>query len=50
MKLILFKIIAKTNKLLIPSLTKSGLDPIKASKIQLVIIGWRYYITKNSLD
>tara|TARA_B100000780_G_scaffold188098_1_gene132173 strand:+ start:1679 stop:1828 length:150 start_codon:yes stop_codon:yes gene_type:complete len=47
---ILFKIIAKANKLLIPSLTKSGLDPIKASKIQLVIIGWRYYITKNSLD
>ncbi len=46
---ILFKIIAKINKLIIPSMTKRGLDPVKANKLQLTIIGWRYYITKNSL-
>ena len=46
---ILFKIIAKINKLIIPSMTKRGLDPVKANKLQLAIIGWRYYITKNSL-
>jgi len=46
----IFKIIAHLNKLLLPSMTKRRLDPIKASKIQLLLIGWRYYITKNSLD
>ena len=47
---VLFKIIAKINKLILPSMTKRGLNPINASKIQLAVIGWRYYITKNSLD
>tara|TARA_B100001250_G_scaffold215462_1_gene184879 strand:- start:446 stop:595 length:150 start_codon:yes stop_codon:yes gene_type:complete len=46
----IFKIIAHLNKLLLPSMTKRRLDPIKASKTQLLLIGWRYYITKNSLD
>ncbi|MBT6169164.1 MAG: SsrA-binding protein [Flavobacteriaceae bacterium] len=46
----LFKILAYLNKLILPSMTKRRLDPIKASKIQLLLIGWRYYITKNSLD
>ena len=46
---ILFKIVAKINKLIIPSMTKKGLDPVKANKLKLAIIGWRYYITKNSL-
>ena len=47
---IVFKLLAKLNKILLPSLTKKGLDPIKASKFQLLIIGWRYFVTKNSLD
>ena len=47
---IIFKILAKINKILLPSMTKKGVDPIKASKLQFFIIGWRYYITKNSLD
>ena len=47
---IVFKLLAKLNKILLPSLTKKGLDPIKASKFQLLLIGWRYYVTKNSLD
>jgi len=47
---IVFKLLAKLNKILLPSLTKKGLDPIKASKFQLFLIGWRYFVTKNSLD
>lgn len=45
-----FKVVAIINKLILPSMTKKKLDPVKASKIQLALIGWRYYITKNSLD
>jgi len=50
MKTTIFKIVAKINKLLLPSLTKRSLDMSKASKFQLALIGWRYYITRNSLD
>ncbi|NQW36355.1 MAG: SsrA-binding protein [Flavobacteriales bacterium] len=45
-----FKIIAALNRLLLPSLAKRGVDMAKAKKWQMAIIGWRYYITKNSLD
>jgi len=45
-----FKILAKLNKLILPSLAKKGIDLAQAKKWQLAIIGWRYYITKNSLD
>jgi len=45
-----FKILAIINKLILPSFTKKGLDISKASKIQLAFIGWRAYITKNSLN
>ncbi len=45
----IFKIIAYFNRLILPSLTKNGVDPIKASKFQLLLLGWRYYITKSSL-
>ena len=41
---------AKLNKVIFPSFTKKKLDLAKASKIQLVIIGWRSYITLNALD
>ena len=47
---IVFKLLARLNKILLPSLTKKGLDPIKASKFQLLLVGWRYFVTKNSLD
>ena len=46
----IFKILAKINKVLLPSLTKNRVDPIKAKKFQILLLGWRYYITKNSLD
>jgi len=50
MKKIIFKIIAKLNKLLLPSLAKRGVNMAKAKKWQMALIGWRYYVTKNSLD
>ncbi|MGC1514471.1 MAG: SsrA-binding protein [Maribacter sp.] len=50
MKKILFKLLAKLNKILLPSYSKQRLDLSKASKLQMAIIGWRYYITTNSLN
>jgi|TARA_B110000305_G_C19333122_1_gene585095 hypothetical protein len=49
MKKQLFKILAKTNKVFIPSLSKRGVDLANAKKWQMAIIGWRYFVTKNSL-
>jgi len=45
----IFKILAKANKVVLPSYSKNELDLGKANKFQMAIIGWRYYITKNSL-
>lgn len=50
MKKTVFKTLAKVNKVLLPSYTKKRLDIAKASKLQLAVIGWRAYVTMNSLD
>ena len=50
MKKQFFKFLAKANKALLPSFTKKELDISKATKIQLTIIGWRAFVTMNSLD
>lgn len=50
MKQRVFKILAKLNRKLLPSYTQRGLDLSRASKLQLALIGWRYYVTKNALD
>lgn len=50
MKKILFRSLAKTNKALLPSFTKKGVDLTKASKLQLAIFGYRLWVTKNALD
>lgn len=47
MKLVLFKLIAKANKSVLPSFKDKDLN--KLSKVDKAIIGWRYWITKNSL-
>ena len=47
--LIMYKILAKLNKALLPSFTKQGLDPIKAKKWQKAVIAYRYWVTVNSL-
>ena len=46
----IFKVLAQINKAVLPSYSKRQLDLSKASKLQMVIIGWRSYITKNALD
>ena len=50
MKKQFFKFLAKLNKLILPSYSKRELDLAKASKLQMAIIGWRWYISKNALD
>lgn len=50
MRKAVFRILAKLNKVLLPSYTKRQLDIAKASKLQLAIIGWRAYVTLNALD
>ena len=49
MKRSFFKLLAAANKILLPSYTKKRLDMTKASKMQLVLIGWRYFVTKNAI-
>jgi len=49
MKKQFFKGLASINKLILPSLSKNQLDMAKATKFQLVLIGWRYFVTKNAL-
>ncbi|SIQ36479.1 hypothetical protein SAMN05421797_1011530 [Maribacter ulvicola] len=46
----LFKFIARLNKAILPSYSKKQLDLSKASKLQLALIGWRYFITTKALD
>jgi hypothetical protein len=49
-KIYMFKILAKINKMLLPSFTKKRLDLAKAKKWQMVLIGYRYYVTTRALD
>jgi len=46
----MFSILAKLNKLLLPSFTKQQLDLSKAKKWQMALIGWKYYVTTRALD
>ncbi|QTD37445.1 SsrA-binding protein [Polaribacter batillariae] len=50
MKKQFFKILAKINKTILPSYTKKGLHIAKATKLQLALIGWKAFVTKNSLN
>ena len=50
MKKRLFKILAKLNKLLLPSLSKRGVNVYKLNKRQKLLLGYRYWVTKNSLN
>lgn len=47
MKTWLFKILAKVNKVVLPSLYKK--DPMKLSNLQKAILGYRYWVLTNSL-
>lgn len=46
----IFKILAKINKKILPSFSKKQLDLTKAKKFQILILGWRAFITKRALD
>ncbi|AVR45671.1 SsrA-binding protein [Christiangramia fulva] len=50
MKKKIFQALAKFNKKVLPSYSKKQLDLSKASKLQMAIIGWKLWVTKNSLD
>jgi hypothetical protein len=50
MKKQVFKMLAKINKLILPSYSKKQLDLAKANKLQMAIIGWRWFVTKNALN
>jgi len=46
----MFKLLARLNKLLLPSLTKRQTDIAKAKKWQLALIAWRYWVTARAMD
>jgi hypothetical protein len=46
----MFKLIARLNKVLLPSYTKQHLDLAKATAFQKTIMAWKYYVTIKSLD
>jgi len=46
----MFKLLAKINRVILPSFTKRGLDMAKAKKWQLALIAWRYYVTTRALN
>ncbi|MGB6152497.1 MAG: SsrA-binding protein [Pricia sp.] len=50
MKKAFFKFLAKVNKVVLPSYSKKRLDLSKASKFQMALIGWRYFVTTRALD
>ena len=45
----MYKLLAKINKILLPSFTRRRLDLAKANKWQMAIIGWKYFVTKKAL-
>ncbi|RZT00071.1 hypothetical protein EV197_1302 [Aquimarina brevivitae] len=49
MKKNVFTWLAKVNKAILPSLTQQGVDLSKASKLQMLIFGWKLYVTKRAL-
>jgi len=49
MRKFFFKVLAKVNKAILPSLSKKGIDLAKASKVQLALVAWRSYVTMRAL-
>ena len=50
MKKGLFILLSKINKKVLPSYSKYQLDLDTASKLQLAVIGWKLWVTKNALN
>lgn len=49
MKKGIFRLLSKVNKKVLPNYSKKQLDLAKASKFQKAVIGWKTWVTKNSL-
>ena len=49
MKKAFFKVLSKFNKKILPSYSKRQLDLAKATKFQKAVLGWKIWVTKNSL-
>ena len=49
-QILMYKTLAKINKVVLPSFTKKQLDPAKAKKWQLAILAYRYYVTSRALS
>jgi len=47
MRTALFRVLARLNKALLPKLWDK--DLLRLSKLQKLVVAWRYYVTKNSL-
>jgi hypothetical protein len=47
MRTALFRVLARLNKALLPKLWDK--DLFRLTKLQKLIVAWRYYVTKNSL-
>ena len=47
---VMFKFLAKINKVLLPNFTKRHLDLAKATQVQKIIIAWKYYVTTRALE
>ncbi len=50
MKKHFFRVLARLNKWLLPSLSKKQVDLARAPKWQLALLGWRAYVTLRALD
>lgn len=48
MRRLLFNFLAKVNKLILPRYSQR--DVTKLSSIDKIIVGYRYWVTKNNLD
>ena len=46
----MYKLLAKVNKVIVPSFTKQQLDLAQAKKWQLALLAWRYYVTARALS
>jgi hypothetical protein len=44
-----FEVLAKVNKAILPSFTKKRLDLAAANKLELLLFGYRLWVTKNAL-
>lgn len=50
MKRGIFRVLSKFNKTVLPNYSKKQLDLARATKLQKAIIGWKTWVTKNSLQ